>query len=100
MTQTKTRFAGRMKQLVPRLCLHDVHILCQGSSVGQEGICSVFYLLVFGIVHHFYTSISKLRSVSNTPVQATPGVGSVNFWSFTVAWTGWGGGPVALLRNC
>ena len=32
--------------------MHDVHILCQGSSVGQKGICSVFCLLVFRIVHH------------------------------------------------
>ena len=34
----------------------------------------------------------KLRRVSNTLVQATLGVGSVNFWSFTVAWTRGGGG--------
>ena len=34
---------------------------------------------------------SKLRRVSNTLVQAALGVGSVNFWSFTVAWTRGGG---------
>ena len=34
----------------------------------------------------------KLQHISNAPVQATPGVGSVNFWSFTVACTRGGGG--------
>ena len=34
----------------------------------------------------------KLRRVSNALVQATLGVGSVDFWSFTVAWTRGGGG--------
>ena len=34
----------------------------------------------------------KLWGVSNTLVQATLGVGSVYFWSFTVAWTRGGGG--------
>ena len=32
--------------------MHDVHVLCQSSSVGQECICSVFCLLVFRIVQH------------------------------------------------
>ena len=38
----------------------------------------------------------KLRRVSNTLVQATLGVVSVNFWSFTVAWTSGGGGCIPL----
>ena len=33
----------------------------------------------------------KLWRVSNTLVKATLGVGSVNFWSFAVAWTRGGG---------
>ena len=76
--------------------MHDVGILCQGSSVGQEGICSVLYLLVFRIVHHVYTCITQVaackqhQSLSNL-VQATLGVDSVIFWSFTVAWTRGGG---------
>ena len=37
----------------------------------------------------------KLRSVSNALVQATLGVGSVNFWSFTVAWRRGGGATPA-----
>ena len=43
--------------------------------------------------HTMSTRVSrKFPRVSNTLVQATPGVGSVNFWSFTVAWTRGGGG--------
>ena len=40
--------------------MHEVHVLCQGSTVGQEGICSVFCLLVFRIVHHVYTCITQV----------------------------------------
>ena len=39
----------------------------------------------------------KLQSVSHTLVQATPGVGSVSFWSFTAAWTERGGGGLGHL---
>ena len=44
-------------------------------------------------------STRALRRVSNARVQATPGVGSVNFWSFTVAWTR-GGGAFCVHTHC
>ena len=43
---------------------------------------------------------TKLRSVSNTLVQATLGVGTVNFWSFTAAWTGGIPFPSSQLNIC
>ena len=46
---------------------------------------SVFYLLVFRTVRHAYTRITQVAARKQHPVQATPGVGVVNFWSFTVA---------------
>ena len=38
-----------------------------------------------------------MRRVSSTVVQATLGVGSVNFWSFTVAWTRGGKGTIRIM---
>ena len=65
--------------------------MCQGSAVGQEGICSVFDLLVSEQCIMSTRVSRKLWRSSSSLVQATLAVGSVNFWSFTVAWTRGGG---------
>ena len=46
---------------------HEVHILCQGSSVGQEGIGSVFFLLVFRMAHCVYTCITQVAAHMQRP---------------------------------
>jgi len=75
--------------------MHDVHILCQGRGLGHDGLRSIFCPLVCPrIVHHVFPHVPcTVSRVSNTRVQATLGVGSVNFKSFTIAWTG-GGEPL------
>ena len=69
--------------------MHDVHILCQGRGLGHDGLRSIFCPLVCPrIVHHVCSHVPcTVSRVSNTRVQATLGVGSVNFRSFIVAWT-------------
>ena len=32
--------------------MHDVHILCQGSGFGHDGLCSILCPLVFRTVNH------------------------------------------------
>ena len=41
--------------------------LCQGSAVGQEGVCSVFCLLVFRMEHRVYMCITQLAACKQRP---------------------------------
>ena len=64
----------------------------QAADWGMMAFCGMSCPLVFRIEHHVFPHVPcTVDRVSNTLGQATPGVDSVNFWSFTVAWT-WGGG--------
>ena len=70
--------------------MHKVHILCQGIAKRAFVACFASW---FSEQYIMSTRVSrKLRRGSNIVVQATLGIGSVDFWSFTVAWTGAGGG--------
>ena len=61
--------------------------------MGHDGICGITCPLGFRIVHRVFPHVPcAARRGSNALVQATPGVRSVNFWSFTAAWTRGGGG--------
>ena len=70
--------------LVCAMCASTYLGFEEHEFVGQEGVCSVFNLLVYIMS----TGASrKLQHVNNALVQATVGVSTVNFWSITVAWT-------------
>ena len=51
--------------LIPRVW--EVHVVCQGRSVGQEGIRGVLYLLVFRTVHHVHTCITQVAARQQHP---------------------------------
>ena len=57
---------------------------------GIMALFAHFCPLGFKTVHHVFPRAPP--RVGNALVQAPPGVGAANFWSFTIAWTKGGGG--------
>ena len=80
---------------------------CQFSHHGfwrcifQWVLCSTVCPLVSRTVYHVFRHVPRTVSCTScTRVQATLGVGSVHFWSFTIAWTKRGGVPPQLSSGC
>ena len=68
-------------------------IFCVKAALLAKRACVACFTSWFSEQYIMSTHASrKLRCVGNTLVQATQRVGSINFWSFTVAWTAGGGG--------